>query len=466
MAGIAAAVAGCTGFRLGFGEGGIMQEWAMKPMRRIRVGIIGMGGRGTAAAHRLVVIPGVEVVAICDRKPERLAENLKWFADRKLRAPKTYGGDEGWKALCDSTGIDVVYIATPWALHAPNALRALRAGKIALVEVPGAMTVDECWELVETSEKMRLPCMMLENGCYDEDSLLGWKLAREGFLGELVHAECGYIHDLRRMCRTADGWGESTWRYCENIRHKGNQYPTHGLGPAMQALGVNRGDRMTYLVSLESDQANYEAYIKAALPADHPRRKDRIAMGDVNTTLIKTARGRSITVIHDVSSPRPYSCINKLIGTRGIFWGQPWARSQFKIGFEDEPGKGVHQFFDDEEVKKIRAKYLSPLWRKIGAVAKTVGGHGGVDFITDFRWTYCLQNGLPLDMDVYDLAACCSVCELSERSVRSGSKPFDIPDFTRGGWKVAKMRPEYDFEDAKINLGDKPIAADAAQMNV
>jgi hypothetical protein len=472
LGGVGALADGCCSCGLG-SAGGSMQDFALPPKNRVRVGFVGIGGRGTSAVHRVSMIPGVDIVALCDKVPGRVKENLEWLRSSKYPiTPRSYVGDEAYKELCDFGECDVIYCATPWALHQPVALRALCGGKIPLVEVTSALTVDECWELVEASEKYRLPCMQLENCCYGEMELLGLHLARLGMLGELVHGEGAYIHDLRRVCATNPKGhvGEWQWRYDENMQHKGNRYPTHGLLPIMQAMDINRGDRFDYLVSLESMQASCEIYRKFAMAPDDPRRKDPVMeMGDMNTTLIKTKKGRSIMVQHDVSSPRPYSRINLLSGTKGIWWGMPWRTYGsdpvvFKVGFEEKVGSGVHTFMKDADAEALRQKYAHPLWKQLGEVGRKVGGHGGMDFIMDLRWAYCLQNGLPLDMDVYDLAASSCLCELTEKSVRSRSKAMDVPDFTRGGWRTAKSQGVLECDMSKLNFGR--AAKDEAALNV
>ena len=456
--GAMAMAAGCTSPRFGFGVGGAMQDHALKPMKRVRVGFVGIGGRGTGAVHRVAMLPGVDIVALCDIDESRIAANLKWLAEQKLPVPKTYDGAEGYRRLCQSPDVDVVYCATHWAMHAPVSLEAMRGGKVALCEVPAALTVDECWELVETSERLKIPCMQLENCCYGEIEMLSLNLARLGLLGELVHAEGAYIHDLRGFCRPQKG--ESTWRYGENLVHKGNRYPTHGLVPLMQTMGINRGDAFDYMVSLESYQRNDEAWMKANLPADEPRRGDRVEMGDMNTTLIKTRLGRSIMVQHDVSSPRPYSRIQLLTGTRGAICDYP-----FRVVLEDRPGSGAHEWFGEAKANEIREKHRHPLWKKVGKIAEKVGGHGGMDFIMDLRWAYCLQNGLPLDQDVYDLAASCCLCELTEKSVRNESASIRLPDFTCGNWRNVPPLGVLDIDLSKLDFGDR-IQKDPAALNV
>ena len=475
--GAAAFAAGCVydGRRLFGTSGAPMQDFALPPMKRVRVGFVGIGSRGTGAVHRVSMLPGVDIVALCDKKPERVKLNLEWLRNNKYHTtPRSYVGEEAYKELCDFGECDLIYCATPWALHQPVALRALRGGKIALVEVTSALTVDECWELVEESERQKLPCMQLENCCYGEMELLGLHLARLGMLGEIVHGEGAYIHDLRRFCSTNTDPNSTSaeweWRYGENMAHKGNRYPTHGLVPIMQAMDINRGDRFDYLVSLESKQANCEHFRKFAMAPSDPRRKDPLMeMGDMNITLIKTKKGRSIMVQHDVSSPRPYTRINLLSGTKGIWWGMPWRTYRkdppsFKVGFENKVGEGVHSFMKDAEAEELRSKYAHPLWKQVGEVAKKVGGHGGMDFIMDLRWAYCLQNGLPLDMDVYDLAASSCLCELTERSVRSRSKTIDVPDFTRGAWLTTKSQGIIQCDMSKLNFG--AAHKDDAALNV
>ena len=468
--GAAALVAGCQMNRLGFGAGGLMQNFAYRKLmgREIKVGFVGIGGRGTSAVNRIAQIPGVKIAALCDRNPERVQINLDNLAKKKYRSvPKAYVGDEAYKQLCDFGDCDIVYCATPWHLHQPVALRALNGGKIALVEVTSALTVEECWELVEASEKYQIPCMQLENCVYGEIELLELHLARLGKFGVINHVEGAYIHDLRAIIPSTGNKynSEWVWRYGENMKHKGNRYPTHGLVPLCQTLGINRGDRFDYLVSLENGphNVNYEAFKKDFLKDDDPRRKDPPAeMGDMNTTLIKTVNGKSIMVQHDVSSPRPYSRINLISGTKGIVRDYP-----FQCAFEDECfDQKAHAWFSDEKAAEVRAKYMHPMWRDVSEMAKKVGGHGGMDFIMDLRWAFCLQNGLPLDMDVYDLAATSCLCELTETSVRNGSKPISIPDFTRGNWKNVQPWGVVNVDLKKMGLMPDKVAKDKAALNV
>ena len=460
--GVVAAAAGCQSSRGIFGGsvGAPMHGFASSPLKRVRVGIVGMGSRGNGCLTRVSQIPGAEVVAICDITREKLALSQKKLAGLKKPAAKEFFGEEAYKALCDYDKVDVVYNTTPWNLHVPVALRAMRAGKHVFTEVPSAFTVDECWELVETSERTKRHCMQLENCCYGEIEMLTLNLARMGMFGEIVHAEGAYIHDLRSMCKTE--WpGCEYWRYAENRDHGGNRYPTHGLVPLCLTMDINRGDRLDYLVSLDSNQANFKAYMKSVLPADHERQKDTVVMADMNSTLIKTYNGRSMLIQHDVSSPRPYSRIQLITGTKGAICDYP-----YRIGFEEKVGTGVHKWYEDAKADEIRQKYRHPMWKQIGEIAKKVGGHGGMDFIMDLRWIYCLQNGLPLDMDVYDLAVTSCLCELTEKSANARSRAYDIPDFTRGAWRTAKPLGIESFDMSKIDFGLDDVKKDKDQLNV
>ena len=453
----AAAVAGGARFALA-AEGGAMANFAASPLSKVRVGCIGLGSRGGGAVNRISQIPGVVITALCDVQKYNVVHHGKNLVKAGKPAPKEFVGEEAWKDLCQWDGVDVIYNATPWHLHAPIALEAMRCGKHAFVEVPAAMTIDECWELVETSEKTKRHCMQLENCCYGEIEMLAFNICHLGLLGELTHAECAYIHDLRWL-NVNDYY--KNWRLRWNIEHKGNQYPTHGLGPVCQYMDVNRGDRLDYLVSLESQSAALQAFTQETLknPEDW-RRKAKIQMGDMNTTLIKTVKGRSIMVQHDVSTPRPYSRINLIGGTKGILCDYP-----YRVAVETKTGAGAHGF-NHALAAEWRSKHAHPLWKRAGEIAQKVGGHGGMDFLMDLRWAYCLQNGLPLDMNVYDLATTCSICELSEKSVRNRSCSVDIPDFTRGGWKTTAPLGLVDVNLEKMGLDGASVKKDESALNV
>ena len=467
--GLAAMAGGCQLNRLGFGTGGVMQNYALSPMKRVRVGFIGIGGRGSGAVHRISMIPGVDIVALCDLLPERVEENLKYLREAKypnVDKIRKYVGPEAYKQLCDFDECDVVYCATPWALHQPVGLRGLLGGKIAFIEVTSALTVDQCWELVEASEKNKVPCMQLENCVYGEIELLELNLARLGMFGQITNVEGAYIHDLRSIIPQDEPHNnEFGWRYHEDMVHRGDRYPTHGLVPLCQTLGINRGDRLDYLVAMgnHSSNQNYERVRREYLPDSDSRKFDPpAAMADMNKTLIKTINGVMIEVYHDVSSPRPYNRKAFISGTKGAMGDYP-----FRCTFETKCMDGrTHAWFSDEEANALREKYAHPLWKNVSEMAKKVGGHGGMDFIMDLRWAYCLQNGLPLDMDVYDLAATSCLCELTETSDRAGSKPVAIPDFTRGNWRNVEPWGVVNVDLKRMGLDKGDVKKDAAALNV
>ena len=312
--GVVAAAAGCVGRNALKLVGGPMQGFACAPLKRVRVGVAGLGGRGTSALKRISGIPGCVITGACDLRQDRIGDCNDFLKRQGLSPAKEYCGPEAYKAMCEAADVDVVYVTSNWQTHAPIGIYALEHGKHAFVEVPCALTVDDCWRFVEAAEKNRVHGMILENCCYGEAELLCLNLARQGKFGDLVHGEAAYIHDLRSGCYDAKpklspegGHGYyDFWRLKYNAAHGGNAYPTHGLGPVCQYMNVNRGDRMEYLVSLESRQANFEAYARANFPADSWKAKNRVIMGDMNTTLVRTALGRSIMIQHDISSPRPY----------------------------------------------------------------------------------------------------------------------------------------------------------------
>ncbi len=463
-AGIAAGCA-CSRGTCGGTEAAPMRNFRCAPMKNgIRVGVVGVGLRGFGAVNRLMQVPGVSIVAVCDIRDEYAERAAKAVLEKTGSSPRVFKGSaEAYRGLCDLKEVDVVYNATSWNAHTPVALTAMCAGKHVLIEVPSAMFVDECWEIVETAEKCRVHCMQLENCCYGEYELLALNLCRLNLLGELIHGEGGYIHDRRWQIFNDTQW--DGWRRHWNEAHAGNYYSTHGLGPIALDMGINRGDRFDYLVSVDSHQAGYEAYAAATLPADDPKRKARFAMSDMNVTTIRTAKGRTIMLQHDVSSPRPYSRLNTITGTKGFFQSYPVLAIHLEKP-DSWPTKYGHPKIVPTHSEELRQEYMHPLFKVAGEIATKAGGHGGMDFLMDLRWAYCLQQGLPLDTDVYDLASWCAVSELSERSARNRSQALDIPDFTRGVWNTPCHS---NLMDATIDLSKldfKNVNAAAGQQSV
>ena len=409
--------------------GGTMQGFACAPVERVRVGIVGVGRRGEWAAKRLSKIPGLEVTALADVEEYRLAEGNAALKSEGRREARTYLGPESYKAVADDPAVDLVYITAPWPVHVPAAVAALEAGRHCAVEVPCAMTVEDCWRLVETAEKVRRHLIPLENCCYGEEELFALNLCRNGVLGELVHGEGAYIHNLAaENFAEVDGCTYFTalrgtwnrWRVKWNQIHDGNPYPTHGLGPICQYMDINRGDRLERVVSMSSRQAGITAFATRQFGAASPEARASYKLGDVNTSLFHTAKGRTIMIQHAVQSPRPYSRINLISGTEGTLCGYP-----LRVALLPDSDK----WLKDEELADLKEKYMHPLERESGELAKKVGGHGGMDFKMDLRWAQCLQRGEPMDADVYDAATWSCLAELSERSVSAGSMPVDVPDF-------------------------------------
>ncbi|MGA2621863.1 MAG: Gfo/Idh/MocA family oxidoreductase [Thermoguttaceae bacterium] len=365
------------------------------PLDKVRVGMIGMGGRGTALMDELLKPDGVAIAAVCDIVPQRTAAAQAHVATKGRPFPAGYSKNEhDFENLCQRDDVDLVYIATPWEWHAAMAVCAMNYGKHAAIEVPAAITLQECWDLVDASERTQRHCMMLENCCYGETEMLVMNMVRQGVMGELTHGEAGYIHPYAEaLLSTADS---SVWRRRHTMKLNGNLYPTHGLGPVALYMDIHGGDRFDYLVSMSSCQRSL-------------------------------GRCRSIMVEFSLAAPRPYSRINLVSGTGGTFADYP-PRLALK-GKEDAWESDLAPYFE---------KYGHPLWRQQKKEALKSGGHGGMDYLLNWRLIQCLRAGRPLDMTVYDAAAWSSVFPLSVASVAKGSVPVSVPDFTRGQWKTPR----------------------------
>ncbi|MGB1291062.1 MAG: Gfo/Idh/MocA family protein [Pseudoalteromonas sp.] len=397
----------------------------------VRVGFIGVGERGVGAVKHFCHLDGVEIKAICDTHQAVVDRAVKIVVDKGFKKPDTYGKDDhDYLRMLERQDIDIVIISTPWKWHTPMAVATMESGKHAFVEVPAAVTVEEAWQLVNTSERTQMNCMMLENVCYGRDELMVLNMVRQGIFGELLHGEAAYIHELRWQMKEIDH-KTGSWRTPWHAAVDGNLYPTHGLGPVSQYMNINRGDRFDYITSMSSPSLGRAAYAKKEFPADHGRNKLNYVAGDMNTSIIKTVKGRSIMVQHDTTTPRPYSRHNLIQGTNGVFAGFP-----NRIALEQGGSKSYHEW--DYDMADWYNKYDHPLWQKMGAEAERNGGHGGMDFLMFWRIIFCLRNGEPLDQDVYDAAAWSAVFPLSVDSVADRSNSKDFPDFTRGLWQQAK----------------------------
>jgi predicted dehydrogenase len=404
-----------------------MSGYAAPKIDTVRIGFIGLGNRGPAAVERMTHIEGAEIKALCDIRAAKV-NAVKKSLDGTMHQPDIYTGKANeWKKMCDRKDIDLVYIATPWALHTPMAVYAMQQGKHVCVEVPAAKTIEECWQLVHVSEQTRRHCIILENCCYDFFELLTLNMARQGLFGEIVHGEGAYLHTLLEGNFSKDKYYDM-WRLKENFRN-GNLYPTHGLGPVAQAMNINRGDKMDFLVAVSGKdfQMSAEAKELAAKDDFYTPFAGKKFRGNMNTTTIRTNKGSTIVLQHDVTSPNVYSRIHKISGTKGSCIKYPLP-GRIAFGHED--------WLDEAAYKKMEDQYTPNIVKKVGEMAKQVGGHGGMDFLMDWRTIDCLRNGLPVDMDVYDAALWSSIAPLSEWSVAHRSNSIDVPDFTAGSWKT------------------------------
>ena len=399
-----------------------VKPFAADPIDIVRVGFVGVGGMGGAHVRNFLGLEGIEIVALCDIDSARNEEVSSWVTDDGRAPPAMYGRDEtDFVRMCETEDLDLVFTATPWEWHVPVCVSAMENGKHAATEVPAAYTTDDCWRLVEYAEKYRKHCVMMENCNYDRPEMMVFHMARLGLFGDILHAECGYLHDLREI-KFSDV-GEGLWRRAHSMVRDGNLYPTHGLGPVANVMDINRGDQFEYLVSMSSPSQGLQEWAMANYPENHLKRSERYVLGDVNTTMIKTVRGRTIYLSHDTNLPRPYSRIHMVQGTRGLFQGYP-----HRVHIEGlSPGHEWQDWMD------LRDKYDHPLWKDLEEQSEGAG-HGGMDFIEDYRLVKCLREGKPTDMNVYDAAAMSVITPLSEWSVANRSRPIDVPDFTRGRW--------------------------------
>lgn len=420
---------------------------ALPKKKVVRIGLVGLGMRGPGAVENFSLIPGVQVVALCDYEEKRAVKQNERLRKNGLAPAAVYYGEKGYEALCKRPDVDLVYIATDWEHHAIVAKCALENGKNVADEVPSAMNLQECWDLINLAEQKQLNCMILENCCYDWFEMRTLNMAQHGVFGEILRAQGAYIHNLDDFWdyywKNPNGSDPDQlgWRLKYNKENRGDLYATHGLGPVAQALDIHRGDRMKTLVSMDTKSVHGKELVekKTGKPCTEFRN------GDHTTTLIRTEGEKVIELQHDVMNPQPYNRLYQLTGTRGFankypVEGYAVDASQLKAtGNQPKVDDlSTHSFMPDEQRKALEEKYESPILKKFGKLAKEVGGHGGMDFVMCARLIYCLQNGLPLDMDVYDLAEWCAIAELSAISLDNDCSPVTFPDFTRGLWNKEK----------------------------
>ena len=394
----------------------------------LRLGFVGVGGRGTYHLTTCLELDNVEIKAICDINPNYLYRAKRYVEEAKRPAPALYGRDRtDWMRMVERDDLDAVITATPWQWHTPICVAAMKAGKHAATEVPAAVTLDECWELVETSEKTGKRMMMTEQVNYVREFLNVLHMAQTGALGDIVHAAGGYVHDLRFVKFDPS---REPWRLQWEYGHNGNLYPTHPIGPIAWWLNVNRGDRFDYLVSQSTKYRVIREYADLYYGPQHPYAAAPTTQGDVNTSLIRTVNGKTVTLHYDTNTPHPHTSEFRLQGTKGLYCGN--LRSVYFEG--RSPRKDEWEPFSAE----LQKEFEHPLFRSLDeSKMKSGKGHGGgIDTTIMWqRWFTCLRTGTTPDMTASDAATWSSIFPLSEKSVAAKSRPVDFPDFTRGKWK-------------------------------
>ena len=414
-----------------------MGDFAAPKLDNLKAAFIGVGARGGYHLKFLAALPNTEVVAICDVYEDLVKEKIGWVREvtnesRHQNITQYYGDENQWRKMLKEVKPDVVFIATNWENHAPMAIECMEMGAHAMVEVPIAVTLQEMWDIVDTSERTQKHCMMLENVNYSRDELMFLNMCRQGVVGELLHGEAAYIHELRWQMEEQER-GTGSWRTHQYAKRNGNLYPTHGLGPVAQYMNLGRGDdTFDSLVSFSTPSRGRASYAKKNYPENHKWNQLDFQGGDLNTSIIKTQFGKTIMVQWDETSPRPYTRHNLVQGTKGALAGFP-TRIALEGGVEGIT-KDHHSWVQGEELEMLYEKYDHPLYKRLNEAAKG-SGHGGMDGIMVYRIVECLQKGMPLDQNVYEGCLWSAVAPLSERSVASGGSPQNFPDFTRGNWK-------------------------------
>lgn len=421
---------------------------------KIKVGLIAVGLRGQVHLNELLRRDDVEVVAIADPDSIMIERALKYFDKHNKPKPKVFDqGDYDYRKLLKMKNLDAVVISSPWEWHEVQAIDSMKAGKIVGLEVCGAISLQECWNYVDTYEETKVPVFMMENVCYRRDIMSVFNMVRKGKFGEIVHGQGGYQHDLRNVLFNDGinplgggvefgdkGFSEAKWRTNHYVKRNGELYPTHGLGPVATMMDVNRGNRITHLTSMASKQAGLTDYIVKTAGKDHPNAKVDFKQGDIVQTLLKCENGETILLTHDTSLQRPYNLGFRVQGTDGIWQDIGWGDfSQGFIYFEDEM-KHSHRWTNSEDYLK---EYDHPIWKKHEAKAAGAG-HGGMDYFLINDFVECIKANKEFPFDVYDLATWYAVTPLSEISIAQNGASQEMPDFTRGKYKTRK--PVFGFD--------------------
>ena len=445
---------------------------AVAPIKTVRVAFVGLGMRGPWAVMRFAHIPGVEIVALCDYEYGRAEHCQKFLRDKGLMPADIYYGEKGYEELCKRPDIDLVYVATDWNHHYPVAKCAMENGKHTAIEVPSAMNLEQCWSLIDLSEKTRLHCFILENCCYDYYEMNALNMAQQGVFGEVIRAEGAYIHALDAFWGSywqdpADNDVDNLhWRLKYNMENRGDLYATHGLGPVAQCMNIHRGDRFTTLVAMDTESFFGKEFVENKTGKECKEFRN----GDHTTTLMRTARGKVVEIQHNVMTPQPYNRLFKLTGTKGYATKYPtpeFALSADALAGTDAPqmdNLNAHGFMNAQQKDALTKKYYHPILTKFGEKGREMG-HGGMDYIMDARLVYCLQNGLPLDMDVYDMAEWCCLAELGTLSMDNNCAAVTFPDFTRGYWNEVKGY-QHAYSETEAATEAEADAYTAAQQKV
>ena len=398
----------------------------------VRVAFIGVGKRGYSHVTQMSVIEGAEIVGICDIYQDLADKSAAYVESKTGKRPPTFcKGETDYLRMLKEIKPDAVIICPSWEWHARITCDTMKNGAHAFTEVPIAIKMDELWEIVNTSEVTQKHCMQMENVNYGRDELMFLNMVRQGVIGDLLHGEAAYIHELRSEMHE-ENRGTGSWRTQHYANSNGNLYPTHGLGPVAQYMSLARKeDNFGRLVSFSSPALGRAAYAKKKFAPDHKWNKLDYKAGDMNTSIIKTTMGRTVLVEWDETSPRPYSRMNLIQGVLGTLAGFPT-----RVAGESLGNGNYHAWIEDGALKPIYEKYEHPLWKRVGPLALKMGGHGGMDFVMLYRIIECLRKGEPLDQNLYEGAFWSAVTPLSVESVAQGGMPIVFPDFTRGDWKT------------------------------
>tara|TARA_Y100001968_G_scaffold331483_1_gene386318 strand:+ start:2692 stop:4050 length:1359 start_codon:yes stop_codon:yes gene_type:complete len=406
--------------------------------KKIRIGLIGVGLRGRSSLNLLLKRNDVIIHSICDIDENAIELSKELCKKHNKTQPKVFQKHEkSYQDLLEEKKIDGVIISTPWRWHFKMAIDAMKARKYVGMEVGGASSIQECWDLVNTHEETGTHLFVLENVCYRRDVMAVLNMVRKNIFGELIHLECGYQHDLR-FVKFNDGkevyapgaefgekaLSEAKWRTQHSIDRNGDLYPTHGFGPVAQMLNINTGNQCDYLTSTATKSRGLHEYIVKQGGKNHPNADIEFKLGDVVTTVIKTFNGETITLKHDTNLPRPYSLGFRVQGTNGI-----WMDINNSIFIENK--SPLHNWESDEKYIK---EYDHPLWKKYEHLAEGAG-HGGMDWFIINDFVESVKNNTPAPLDVYDCATMRVITPLSENSIKNESSPQKFPDFTKGKWK-------------------------------